>query len=311
MIESKSVPESKKNDLQVSRYISNIALLTILRTWSGIFIFSGDMNGLNSYINILETHGEEEPELAKQMLSVLFTVIGVATPNYLEEDNSTNTNSLYWNNCSMFISSISKNRTITDHYSGVNLLSSYLSIIVWSLVNSKLPEILSYLMVSADNEVAFLAKNLLRSLVHLSSVFVCMSDVTTRKTSQQAIQTFQTFDNDSLEDLKRKARARNCFVDIGSTSSHLYPVLEKDTFVPCNLTTIFSSFSLLHCVIDCFCDETKSRQPYIHIIDYLCSQGIPFQTFVSSSYSRICENENYFIDMVKRVEVFFVLMLYE
>ena len=56
------------------------------------------MNGLNSYLNILATHGEEEPELAKQMLSVLFTLIGVATPDYLEEISNHRTSSVYWNN---------------------------------------------------------------------------------------------------------------------------------------------------------------------------------------------------------------------
>ena len=183
------------------------------------------MNGLNSYINILRTHGEEEPELAKQMLSVLFTVIGISTPNYLEEETTKHTNTIYWNNCSMFISSISKNRTVTDNSSGVNLLATYLSIIVWSLVNSKLPEILSSLMVSADNEVAFLAKSLLRNLIHLSSVFSCMSDITTSRTAEQAMLSFQTTENDSLEELQRKARARNCFVDISSTSTYLYPIL--------------------------------------------------------------------------------------
>lgn len=264
------------------------------------------MNGLNSYINILRTHGEEEPELAKQMLSVLFTVIGISTPNYSEEETTKHTNTIYWNNCSMFISSISKNRTVTDNSSGVNLLATYLSIIVWSLVNSKLPEILSSLMVSADNEVAFLAKSLLRNLIHLSSVFACMSDITTSRTAQQAMLSFQTTENDSLEELQRKARARNCFVDISSTSTYLYPILEKNTFVPCSLTDVFSSFSLFHCVLDCFCDE-KSKQPYLQVMNYVCSQGIPFQGFVSNSYNKMCENKNYFMDLIKHINVSSIL----
>lgn len=260
------------------------------------------MNGLNSYINIMGTHGEEEPELVKQMLSVLFTVIGVATPNYLEEEMNHTTNNIYWNNCSMYISSISKNRTVVDN-AGVNLLSTYLSIIVWNLINSKLPEILSNLMVSTDPELAFLAKNLLRNLVHLSSVFVCMSDVTTSKTAEQSMLSFHIHEDDSVDDIQRKYRMRSCYVDIGSTSTYLYPILEKETFVQCYLTDVFSSFSLLHCVLDCFCDETKAKLPYLCVMDSICDQGIPFQQFVSASFNRVCSNEVYFLDLVKQVDV--------
>ena len=74
--------------------MSNLVLLTILRTWTGLLIFSGDLNGLNSYFNILATHSEEEPELAKQMLSVLFTVIGMPTPSLLEEESVSHPNNI-------------------------------------------------------------------------------------------------------------------------------------------------------------------------------------------------------------------------
>ena len=279
-------------------------MLTILRTWSGLFIFGGDMNGLNSYINILGTHGIEEPELAKQMLSVLFTLIGIPTPNYLEEETTRPiANTIYWNNCSIFINSISQNQTITDYHQEVNLLSTYLSHIVWNLVNSKLPEILSSLMLSSDVEVAYLAKNLLRNLVHLSSVFVCMSRVTTTKTADYVLLSMQPSGHDSVDEIQKKARARSCFTDIGSTSTYLYPIIEKETFVACSLTDYFSSFFLFHCILDCFCDESKANQPYLNVMDYVCSQGIPFQQFVSSSYNKICDNEVYFKDLIKLINV--------
>lgn len=306
LIESKSVAEDKQEELQTSRYICNIALLTILRTWTGIFIFSRDLSGLNSYINILNTHGEEEPEIAKEMLSVLFNVIGVPTPNYLEEEGRISQNNIYWNNCSMFISSISSERSLNS-IPQTNLLATYLSFIVWILVNSKLPEILSNLMVVSNPEVSFLCKSLLRNLIHLSSVFACMSDVTTAKTVQQSTLSFQNADKDSEEELKWKARSRECFADIGSTSTYLYPIQESETFITSSLTDIFSEFSLFHCVLDCICDVSHKSGPF-NIIDFVCNQGIPFQRFVSSSYEQVNSNPDYFNNLLKHLEVFILFL---
>lgn len=307
LIESKSVAEDKQEELQMSRYICNVALLTILRTWTGIFIFSGDLSGLNSYINILYTNGEEEPELAKEMISVLFNVIGVPTPNYLEEESRILHNKIYWNNCSLFISSIA-NEESANSSPQTNLLTTYLSFIVWCLVNSKLPEILSNLMVVGNAEVSFLSKSLLRNLVHLSSVFACMSDVTTGKTVQQSTLSFQNSDKDSEEELKWKARARECFVDIGSTSTYLYPIQESETFITSSLTDIFSEFSLFHCVLDCICDLPSNSNSF-NIIDYVCNQGIPFQRFVSNSYEQVNSSPDYFNNLLKHLEVFRSLSL--
>ena len=310
LVESKSVPFNKQDELRVSRYISNIALLTILRTWTGFFIFSGDLNGLNSYINILSTHGEEEPELAKEMLSVLFTVIGVPTPNYVEEEGKTNLNNIYWTNCSLFISSISSSQTTPSLVPRTNLLTTYLSFIVWSLVNSKLPEILSTLMVQGNAEVSFLAKHLLRNLIHLSSVFVCMSDVTTGKTAQQSTLSLQNSSHDTEEELRRKARARDCFVNIGSSSTYLYPIQESEPFVPSSLTDIFSDFSLFYCVLDCICDNTNQTNCF-EAIRFICDQGIPFQRFVSTSYEMVSQNTDYYNGLLRQVDVMIGRMIDE
>lgn len=284
--------------------MSNLVLLTILRTWTGLFIFSGDLNGLNSYLNILATHGEEEPELVKQMLSVLFTVIGMPTPSLLEEESLSHPNNIYWNRCSLFLSDISQSDTYKHTFMQpqTNLLTSYLSFVVWSLLNSKLPEILSNLMVTANTEVAFLAKKLLQSLIHISSIFVCMSDVTTSKTAQHALLSFQNQDADSEEDLRRKARARDCFVDIGSTSTFLYPILESETFVPSYLTDTFANFTLFHCILDCYCDNNNLNRD-LNLFDWICDQGVPFQSFVGRSYKDVCQNKPYFMNMIRSVQV--------
>ena len=302
LVESKSLPAAKLEDLYTSRYMSNLALLTIMRTWTGFFIFSGDLNGLNSYLNILSTHGEEEPDLAKQMLSVLFTVIGMPTPSLLKESTKTHPNNIYWNDCSLFLSDISQSSKCVRRQT--NLLTTYLSFITWSLLNSKLPEILSNLMVVGTPEVAFLAKALLQNLVYISSVFVCMSDMTTSRTVQEAVLSFQTVDTESEEELRRKARARSCFMDIGSTSTFLYPILESQTFVPSSLTETFANFSLFYSILDCYCNNPNPSKD-LDLIGWICNQGVPFQSFISKSYEAVIENRSFFLSLLRAVRVRF------
>ena len=294
--------------------MSNLSMLTTMRTWPGFFIFSGNLNGLNNYLNILSTHGEEEPELVTQMLSVLFTVIGMPTPTRLTSTTSTssaslgtaggamvNKNNIYWNNCSHFISDISQS-TVHSGRNQTNLLTTYLSLIIWSLINSKLPEILSSLMVSANADIAFLAKNLLQSIIHLSSVFVCMTDVTTVKTAHEAFLSFQPIKEDNVEDMRRKAQARNCFIDIGSTSTFLYPILESQTFVPSPLTDSFSHFSLFYCILDCYSEDTQANRE-LGLLEYICNQGVPFQSFIGKSFEEVLANKTFFMNQLAIVKV--------
>ena len=295
-------------------------MLTIMRTWPGLFIFSGDLNGLNSYINILSTHGEEEPELTKQMLSVLFTVIGMPTPSRVKSSSSSSSfptstasassatstaskNNIYWNNCSLFISDISQS-TVRSHSNQTNLLTTYLSFIIWSLINSKLPEILSSLMVAANPDIAFLAKNLLQNIIHLSSVFVCMTDVTTVKTAQEAFLSFQPMKEDNVEDMRKKAQARNCFIDIGSTSTFLYPILEAQTFIPSRMTDSFSQFSLFHSILDWYGDSTRVGKE-LGLLEWICNQGVPFQSFVGKSFEEVLTNKVYFLDQLNKIKVWY------
>ena len=129
-----------------------------------------------------------------------------------------------------------------------------------------------------------------------------MSDVTTCKTAQHALLSFQNQDNENEEDLRHKARSRDCFVDIGSTSTFLYPILESETFVPSSLTNTFANFTLFHCILDCYCDNTTITRE-LNLFDWICDQGVPFQSFVGRSYKEICQNKAYFLNMIRNVQV--------
>ena len=301
-MESKSLPREKLADLETSRYIANVSLLTILRTWCGIFIFSGDMNGLNSYLNILATHGEEEPELAKQMLCVLFTLIGVAPPSYLEELAHHHTSSVYWNGCSLFIHSINK-KIASKQLVQTNLLTTYLSIIVWSLINSKLPEILSSLTVSSNPEVSFLAEAFLRNLSFLAAVFDCLTKNIIQKTVQEVVLTFQSEKSLKDDELTQAAKARDCFRGIGNTALYLYPILETETFHSNRMSDLFGYYTLFECILDCFCSLDKDSE-VVPITDYLCKQDIPFERFVGKSLCYGGMNNNTVPSFIKAVIVF-------
>ena len=300
-MESKSLPQEKLADLETSRYIANISLLTILRTWCGLFIFSGDMNGLNSYLNILATHGEEEPELAKQMICVLFTLIGIAPPNYLEELTHHHTSSVYWNSCSLFIHSINK-KIASKQLVQTNLLTTYLSIIIWSLMNSKLPEILSSLTVSSNAELSFLAKALLRNLSFLAAVFDCLTKDIIQKTVQEVVLTFKSEKTLKDEELTQAAKARDCFRGIGNTALYLYPILESETFYSNHMSDLFGYYTLFECILECFCNLDKNSD-VVCITDYLCKQDIPFERFVGKTPCYGGMNSNTFPSFVKAIIV--------
>ena len=159
-------------------------------------------------------------------------------------------------------------------------------------------------MVVGTPEVAFLAKALLQNLVYISSVFVCMSDMTTSRTVQEAVLSFQTVDTESEEELRRKARARSCFMDIGSTSTFLYPILESQTFVPSSLTETFANFSLFYSILDCYCNNPNPSKD-LDLIGWICNQGVPFQSFISKSYEAVIENRSFFLSLLRAVRVRF------
>ena len=259
------------------------------------------MNGLNSYLNILATHGEEEPELAKQMLSVLFTLIGVATPDYLEEISNHRTSSVYWNNCSLFIHSISK-KTNSKQLVQTNLLTTYLSVIVWSLLNSKLPEILSSLTVSSNQEVSFLAELFLRNLSFLAAVFGCLTHSIIQKTVQEVVLAFQNEKTLQDDELTQAAKARDCFRGIGNTAMYLYPILESVTFHSNSMSDLLGFYSLFDSILDCYCSLSKTSR-VVPIIDFLCKQDIPFERFIGKSLCYGGMNDSSFSSFVKAVIV--------
>lgn len=285
-------------DLESSKALANLSVLTIMKSWSGIFVFGGEFGGLNNYINILNTRGYEDPNLAKDMIGVIFTLLGTPIPK-MNTTNSLSTSdraSVYWTNCSLFLDRICANSQAKNpiFYSNTNLLSSYLVVVLWALVNSSLPETLAMLILNPNEEIAFLSNQLLKTMVLMSSVFSSMNDRMVRKTLKSSILSFQSGSIQSEDDMRQYSAARSCFIDIGSCSRYLYPIVEDKPRFLCRLTDVFSQYELFNSLLDCLCDDMNPYQREFAVVEYACSKDVPFQQFNVESCRAVYYNRQTF-----------------
>lgn len=273
-------------DLDTARSLANLSVLTIMKSWSGIFVFGGEFGGLNNYINLISTH-VDEPKLVREMLLVIYSLLGLPLPPVNDETGSFVTSersSVYWTNCSLFIDkicSINSSGVIHSAFNkNINLLTCYCAFVLWSLVNSALPETLAMLILSRDEEIAAMSDYLLRMIVLMCRVFSSMNERMVKKTLKSSILSFQNRIVETEEEMRRYNSARTSFADISISSRYLYPIIESKSSILCSLTDAFSQAELLNSVVDCLCDESIAQPKSFAVFESVCDKAVPFQKFV-------------------------------
>ena len=117
--------QATENGLSSPYYLANLAVLTLLRSWNGLLLFGSEMGGFSHYINTLATQGDDHPQLAKEILSTLFTLLGVPTPNLLNEDELPH-HSSSWNECSLFVDRLGLQQETQSRKPHTNIMTMYL-----------------------------------------------------------------------------------------------------------------------------------------------------------------------------------------
>lgn len=278
-----SQPNTPEDALSSPYYIANLAVLTVMRSWNGLLLFGGETGGFSHYVNTLATQGEEYPQVAKEILSTLFTILGIPTPSLLNEDEIHH-QSVYWNECSLFVDRLGLSYS---ERSQVNVLTVYLALVVSVCMRAKLPETLTNLIRHADPDVAYLAKNLLSVLSLLSDLYLPTNGNTCRSFIL----------NSMLDDLKdnRTGVKTTDFFAVGPSLLYVYPIVQHTTFVQNELSDYLSWIVLFENIMDAVSDNSK---PMI-----VCDCQFSNQGFVSESLKEVYENREQFMGMLRQTIV--------
>ena len=292
LFESFSSMQSKQ-DLSTSFYISHIGLLTLMRSWTGFILFCSDIGGFNTYIHILGTRADEDPQLAKEILLFLFMLLGIPSPSLLIDEDPVKQTS-YWNECSLFINNIG----FFSKDPKTNLLTSYLSLLVVVCIKAKLPDILISLLQHADTEIAYLSQSLLSSFTLLSDLFVPIEQTPYRTFISQS-----TLINYGEPSVKQK------LIPISSITVHRYPIIQHSTHVATELLDYFSWMSLFHSILHSFCDNNHMANPWF-ITDYICNSNLINHDLLSQTLTLLYSNHEQFSLLLRRLNVFAYSVVY-
>lgn len=275
-----------------SFYVSHIGLLTLMRSWTGLIIFCSDIGGFNTYINLLATRSEDNPQLAKEILSFLFTLLGMPVPNLLNEDDILK-QTTFWNECSLFINHIG---FITKQPT-TNLLTSYLSLLIVICMKAKLPETLISLLHHNDKDLVFLARSLLIVFTLLSDLFIPVTQSTYRSTITQSL----LFDHLTL----------GLQQNLTSLSIHIYPIIQHSTYIMSELVDFFSWISLFNSILDSFSDNSYNNNP-LFITDYICNSNLINHDFLSQTLHLLYNNQEQFSILLRTLNVFslFIIIIF-
>lgn len=274
--------QPNQDSVTTSYYVSHIGLLTIMRSWTGLVLFCSDVGGFNTYINILATRSDDHPQLAKEILMFLFTLLGVPTPNMLNKDEKFH-NTSYWNECSLFINRIG----FVTKAPTINLLTTYLSLLVVICMKAKLPEALLSLLCHSDPEVVYLAQCLFTTFTMLSDLFIPLANTSHRSDAAQSL--FMNHENAILQHLPH-------------ISTRLYPIIQHTTFVKSDLVDYFSWISVFNSILDSFSDNTYNNNP-LFITDYLCNSNMINHDLLSQTLHVLYNNHEQFNTLLRKMNV--------
>lgn len=285
IFEGISASTQMQDSITSSFYMSHIGLLTIMRSWSGLILFCSDIGGFNTYINILATRSDEYPQLGKDILSFLFTLLGIPTPNLLNEGEIIH-QTIFWNECSIFINNIS----FKSKEPGVNLLTAYLSLIVVVLTKAKLPETLLSLLRHEDRDLVFLARSLLTVFTLLSDLFIPVTQTRNRSSLSH-----------SLLDQGMGSIQQN-LTFLSSPSIHTYPIIQHTTYVMSDVVDYFSWIALFNSILDSLSDNSFNNNP-LFITDYICNNTMINHDLLSQTLHLLYNNQQQFGILLRSLNV--------
>ena len=282
-------PNTPEDSLASPYYIANLAVLTVMRSWNGLLLFGSETGGFSHYVNTLATQSDESPQVAKEILSTLFTLLGIPTPSLVNEAE-VHHQSVYWNDCSLFVDRLGFSYSERTQ---VNVLTVYLALVVSVCIRAKLPETLVSLIHHADPEVSYLAKNLLSVLSLLSDLSLPTDDNTCRSFILKSL----------LDDLKENQIGvkETDFFAIGPSLLYMYPIVEHTTFTKNELSDYLSWIVLFENIVDTISDNSK---PLI-----VSDCQLLDQRFVSDSLKEVYENREQFMAMLRQTIVIVSLSL--
>ena len=286
--------QATENGLSSPYYLANLAVLTLLRSWNGLLLFGSEMGGFSHYINTLATQGDDHPQLAKEILSTLFTLLGVPTPNLLNEDELPH-HSSSWNECSLFVDRLGLQQETQSRKPHTNIMTMYLSLIVATCVKAKLPETLTLLIHHKDPDVAYLSRNLLSTMTLLADLFLPITPQSCRNLLIDSL----------LEDMSRspdQAMKQHNLVAIQPSLVYKYPIVDHTTFLPNDLTDYFSWMALFENIVNSFCNNDNYEKP-LSVTDYLCDSQFSNHWMVSETLKEIYENTSQFMKMLRQTMV--------
>lgn len=140
---------SNSPEKEAKRAAAHKALVTIMRSWTGILCLSSDPNGLRSLVQLLGLPSSVKGAswAREAVFELLFEIMHVVKASDLRCAKNKNN----WK------------------IMGPNLLHSYIVIVLFALMDCGLIQILTKLGMSGDNEFSGVATNLLTEILRLSS----------------------------------------------------------------------------------------------------------------------------------------------
>lgn len=270
----------------------HLAVLTTMRSWNGLMLFGKDGGGFYHYLNLLATQGMQFPVLAREILSTLFTLLGIPTPNLLNEDEIEK-QSLYWNECSLFVDCLGFTRE-HSRYSrqSLNVLTLYVSVMVRLFSRANLPEILTMLLQHSSSDVVYLARKLLNVLSFLEDLYLPVKE---RNTSRSYL--MKSF----MKDIDDRGVPTESMA-VGSSLLYLYPIVQHTTFVSTTLSDYLSWLSLFENILDCMCDNRNLEKP-LHAMDYLSDHQFTNFSLLSELVRDVYDNSDLFMTLLRQTTV--------
>ena len=280
--------------------LTHLAMLTIMQSWNGLLLFGSENGCFYHYINLLSTQGKQYPLLSREILSTLFTLLGIPVPNLINE-YEIEKQSVYWNECSLFVDRLGFSQDGVSNRTHMNLLTLYLSAMVMVFVKAGVPEALVTLTRHRSSDVVYLARKLLNVMSLLTDLYLPIEDRSSRSLLMKTL----------LRGLEKEGIPTETTA-IGSSLLYLYPIVQHTTFVPTILSDYLSWISLFESILDYTCDPTNLDKPF-NAMEYLNDYQFASFPLLSELTKETYDNSDLFMSLLRQTTVSydcFIIILY-
>ena len=289
--ESNKIPAGSSAGTLASPFsLTHLAVLTIMQSWNGLLLFGNESGGFYHYINLLSTQGKQYPRLAREILSTLFTLLGIPVPNLINE-YEIEKQSVYWNECSLFVDRLGFSQDGAPNRTHMNLLTLYLSAMVMVFVKAGVPEALVTLTRHRSSDVVYLARKLLNVMSLLTDLYLPIEDRSSRALLMKTM----------LRGLEKEGIPTETTA-IGSSLLYLYPIVQHTTFVPTLLSDYLSWISLFESILDYMCDPTDLDKPF-NAMEYLNDYQFASFPLLSELTRETYDNSDLFMSLLRQTTV--------